>query len=67
MTFTREEKLKEIAREIALRRNVYPKAIASGRMTKDQADRHLAIMTEIAKDYGGHSDAPDVGGALDSA
>jgi hypothetical protein len=53
-TFTREQKLQEIAREIALRRRVYPRWIATGRMKQDHADRLIAIMLEIAKDYGGH-------------
>ena len=51
--FTREQKLKEIAREIALRRNVYAKRIRVGQMTQEAADNQIAIMVEIAKDYGG--------------
>ena len=51
--FTREEKLKELAREIALRRNVYAKRVNVGQMTREQADKQIAIMIEIAKDYGG--------------
>ncbi len=51
--FTAQEKLSEISREIALRRRVYPKQIADGRMTRAEADRHLAIMAAIARDYGG--------------
>ena len=56
MTFSDEEKLREIAREIAMRRNVYPNWVQRGRITQQQADRHIAIMLEIAKDYGGHGD-----------
>ena len=52
--FTREQKLKAVAREIALRRNVYPKKVRDGKMTSTEAERELAVMTEIAKDYGGH-------------
>ena len=51
--YTNDEKLKEIAREIAMRRNVYPKWIASGRLKPEAADRQIAIMVAIAKDYGG--------------
>jgi hypothetical protein len=54
--FSREEKLKEIAREIALRRRVYPNRIMTHRLSKETADRQIAIMMAIAKDYGGHAD-----------
>ena len=56
MTFTKEEKLKEIAREIAYRRNVYRKKIKDHTMTVKDAESRIAIMLEIAKDYGGHGD-----------
>ena len=39
MEFTREEKLKEIAREIALRRRVYPNRVLTRRLTQQQAER----------------------------
>jgi hypothetical protein len=35
---------------------VYPIRIATKKMTQQQADRQIAIMLEIAKDYGGHGD-----------
>jgi len=54
--FTREQKLREIAREISLRRNVYPARVTAKKLTQEQADRQIAIMLEIAKDYGGHGD-----------
>jgi hypothetical protein len=54
--FTREEKLVEIAREIAFRRNLYPKWIKAGKIKLDDAGYRIAIMLEIAKDYGGHGD-----------
>ena len=54
LEFTRSEKLKAIAREIALRRNVYPKKVKSGWMPQAEADYEIAIMVAIAKDYGGH-------------
>jgi hypothetical protein len=52
--FTREEKLSEIIREIALRRSVYKKWVADGRMKEHEAVKRIAIMQQIAKDYGGH-------------
>jgi hypothetical protein len=54
--FSREEKLKEIAREIALRRRVYPNRVMTHRLSQAAADRQIAIMLAIAKDYGGHGD-----------
>ena len=54
--FSREEKLREISREIALRRNVYRRRIEKHEMTVAQAERQLAIMLAIARDYGGHGD-----------
>lgn len=54
--FSREEKLKEIAREIALRRNVYARRIRNHTMTVAEAEHGIAVMLEIAKDYGGHGD-----------
>jgi len=53
-TFSRSEKLAAVAREIALRRRNYPKWVASGKMNATAAEREIAIMIEIAKDYGGH-------------
>ena len=53
---SREEKLREIAREIALRKNLYPNWIRFGKLSQQQADRRLQILLAIAKDYGGHGD-----------
>lgn len=52
--FTREEKLKAVAREIALRRIAYPRRVEARQMKQADADYQLAIMVAIAKDYGGH-------------
>jgi hypothetical protein len=54
--FSREEKLREIAREIAMRRRVYSRRIIEHRMSRTEADRSIAIMLAIARDYGGHGD-----------
>lgn len=48
---TTEAKLKEIKRELDLRKNCYPKWILQGRMTQSVADKHIAIMEAIYKDY----------------
>lgn len=56
MSFSREEKLKEIAREIALRRSVYRRKIARHEMKPEEAEMRIDIMLSIARDYGGHGD-----------
>ena len=45
------EKLKCVEREIAMRRGVYPKWIASGMLKQEKADREIAVMEAIAVDY----------------
>jgi hypothetical protein len=45
------DKLRCIEREIAMRKTVYPKWVASGRMRRDKADREIAILEAIAADY----------------
>jgi hypothetical protein len=57
--FSREAKLQEIAREIAMRRNVYKSYVRRGLMTQAKAEHQLAIMLAIAKDYGGHGGEQD--------
>lgn len=47
---THADKIACIRREIAMRRNVYPKWIAAGRMTQDAADRELATMQAVHDD-----------------
>lgn len=37
--------------EIRQRRRVYPRPIASGKMTQQAADREIAVMKAIAADY----------------
>ena len=49
--YTFREKLAEVKREIALRKNVYPKFVESGRLSQEEADRHISVMSAIADDY----------------
>ena len=37
------QQISEVEREIALRRNVYPKLVEKGRIKQPEADRHLHI------------------------
>ena len=48
---TAAEKRQCAEREAKMRERVYPRWVASGRMTKAQADKELATMREIAEDY----------------
>ena len=49
--FTAREKWKAVERELALRRNVYPRQISTGKLTMREARRELELMVEIAEDY----------------
>lgn len=45
------EKLKEIERELAQRRRVYPRLIDAGKLSRATADRQTAILEAIREDY----------------
>lgn len=45
------DKLGCAKRELALRRNVYPKWVEAGRMTERQAADQLRVMEAIVEDY----------------
>lgn len=49
--FSMHEKLKEIERELAQRRRVYPRLIDSGKMSRAAADRQTAVLEAIRDDY----------------
>lgn len=40
-----DDQIRCLKREIAMRQNVYPKWVTSGRMKQDAADREIAAMT----------------------
>jgi hypothetical protein len=48
---TTQDKLRCVAREVALRRNVYRKRVALGKMTAELAQRELELMQAILDDY----------------
>lgn len=48
---TASDKRAAIEREIKMRRRVYPRWVADGRMTQAKADSEIAIMEAIAEDY----------------
>lgn len=51
MKYSIETKIKELKREIYFRNKVYPKSVARGTMTQDEAERRIAIMEDILHDY----------------
>lgn len=49
--FTDQDKRKALAREINLRKSVYPGLIRRGRMTSEQAENEIAVFTEIWNEF----------------
>lgn len=50
-TYSTSDKLIVVERELKMRRRVYPRRVADGRMTQPQADFEIAVMEAIAEDY----------------
>jgi hypothetical protein len=44
-------KVRELQRELALRRSFYPKLVASGKLDQKEADWRLEILEAILDDY----------------
>jgi len=51
MKFTAEQKFQEAAREVNFRRRVYERLIGEGSMKREEAQRRIDIMSQIAEDY----------------
>lgn len=51
MTVTAQDKLEAVQRELTLRRRVYPRRVADGKMTQALADRQVALFEAIEADY----------------
>lgn len=49
--FTLQEKLGELRREHAMRRSAYRLWVRSGRLMQADADRQIALMAAIIRDY----------------
>ena len=45
------DKLKELNRELAMRRRLYPKWVADGSIEQAAANRRIEVMEAIAEDY----------------
>lgn len=50
MTFSTGEKLKEVLRELNMRRHVYPQLVGRGKLRQEEANRRINILEEIAAD-----------------
>lgn len=53
-----EEMIREVKREIALRRSLYPKWVSQGRMKREMADWQISVfedVLEIIENHGGYS------------
>jgi hypothetical protein len=48
---TSKDKLREVRREIGYRSHVYARLVGQGKMTKDEAEKKIAVMTAIEVDY----------------
>jgi hypothetical protein len=51
IAITAADKLKELKRELAQRRRVYPRLIEKGSLTREAAARQTEIMEAIVADY----------------
>jgi len=51
VSYTDAEKLKEIEREITIRKKIYPSWVAQNRLSYAAAEKQLAILQAIAEDY----------------
>lgn len=49
--FTLEQKLRCVARELNMRRRVYPRWVEQKRMSQDKANLEIALMEQIISDY----------------
>jgi hypothetical protein len=59
-TYTPHDKLKCVARELAMRRFVYPKWVRTGRMKEADAAHEIAVIESIVSDYQRMVKAPDL-------
>ena len=49
--FTREDKIGELKREIAVRRRVYRDQVFTHRLSRETADKRIGILEAIIADY----------------
>ena len=56
--YSDQQKYEAAMREVRFRQRVYARRVAAKKMTKEQADREIAVMVEIAEDYRVKSELP---------
>lgn len=57
LSYTAEEKLKAVERELGYRRRVYARRVSEGKMSAELAAEQIAIFEAIAADYRGQTAA----------
>lgn len=62
--FTNRQKMQCAQREVSQRMWVYKNRVSAGKMTQAAADTEIALMQEIALDYGALAKADDEKGRL---
>ena len=61
---TTQEKIKEIQRELNMRKRVFPTWVLQGRIKEDVANKRIKIMEEILADYQEKAKQEDRQGSL---
>lgn len=51
MSYTAQEKHREIMREMKLRQQLYPRWVETGKLSRKDADHQIDILKAIAADY----------------
>lgn len=51
MIITTNDKIKEIERELKMRKDVFPRLVVQGKISQSIVDKRIKIMEEILKDY----------------
>jgi hypothetical protein len=51
MTFTAQQKLEAVERELGYRRRVYERLVDQGKMKRETSEREISIFEAIAEDY----------------
>lgn len=61
---TTEEKIKEVQRELNMRKRVFPTWVLQGRIKEDVANKRIKIVEEILADYQEKAKQEDKQGSL---
>lgn len=61
---TTQEKIKEIQRELNMRKKVFPNWVLQGRIKEEVANKRIKIMEEILADYQEKAKQEDKQGSL---